>query len=273
MALNLRYEGTTNVPVEVEGITPDRVAPLSVAEIERLPIFVGNTQVPLADLFKVSGDPSDACLDWHGELSGVHWVGAKMTRGQMRIHGSVGRHLGSEMSGGRIDVQADAGDWVGGELRGGLIHVHGSAGHLIGAAYRGSRRGMLGGTILINGNVGNEIGHTMRRGLLVVGGAAGDLIGFNLLAGTILVFGPSGIRHGAGMKRGTIGLLGSPKPSLLPSFRYGCRWQPVFMTLILRHLRQVGFDVPDDGLPTAELTVYHGDLIEGGRGEILLRAG
>ena len=182
MALKLQYETTTNVPVEVEGITPERVAPMSLAEIERLPIFVGNTQVPLAELFQISGDPSDECLDWQGELTGVHWVGAKMTRGQIRIHGSVGRHLGSEMSGGRIEVQGDAGDWVGAELRGGLIQVHGSAGHLIGAAYRGSRRGMTGGSILIDGNVGNEIGHTHAAWLLVVGGDAGDLIGFNLLA-------------------------------------------------------------------------------------------
>ena len=75
------------------------------------------------------------------------------------------------------------------------------------------------------------------------------------------------------MKRGTIGLLGSHKPPLLPSFRYACRWQPLFMTLVWRQLRHVGFDLPDDDLLAAELSVYHGDLIEGGRGEILLRAG
>lgn len=271
MALVLQYHGSTTVPVEVEGVTPDRVACLRLAEIERLPIFVGNRQVALSELFRVSGDPTDLCLDWHGDLTGVHWVGAKMTAGQLRVHGSVGRHLGSEMRGGRIDVEGNAGDWVGAEFKGGLIHVRGSAGDLVGAAYRGSRRGMTGGTVLIDGQVGNEVGHSMRRGLLAVGAAAGDLIGINMLAGTVVVMGPTGIRHGAGMKRGTLALFGAPRPPLLPSYRYACRARPVFVVLLLRELRQLGFAVPDD-LWTTELATYHGDLIEGGRGEILLRA-
>ncbi len=271
MALVLQYHGSTKVPVEVEGITPDRVAPLSPADIERLPIFVGNRQVALSELFRVSGDPTDQCLDWHGDLSGVHWIGAKMTAGQLRIHGSAGRHLGSEMSGGRLDVEGNAGDWVGAELKGGLIRVRGSAGDLVGAAYRGSRRGMTGGTILIDGRVGNEAGHSMRRGLLSVGAEAGDLIGINMLAGTVVVMGPTGIRHGAGMKRGTLGLLGSPRPPLLPSYRYACRARPVFVTLLLKQLQQLGVVIPEE-LWTTELATYHGDLIEGGRGEILLKA-
>jgi formylmethanofuran dehydrogenase subunit C len=272
MALQLHYREKTNVPVEVEGVSPDRVAHMSCKEIERIRIFVGNTQVPLAELFDISGDPSDQQLDWHGDLSGVHWIGARMVSGSVRIHGSVGRHMGSEMSGGQIDVEGDAGDWVGAELKGGMIRIRGSAGHLVGGAYRGSRRGMTGGTIVIDGNVGNEIGHSMRRGLLVVRGAAGDLIGFNMLAGTILVLGTTGIRHGAGMKRGTLGLLGRERPSLLPSFRYACRTHPLFLRLVFKHLDRCGFLVDND-LAVAEVDTYHGDLLEGGRGEILLRAG
>ncbi len=272
MALQLHYRETTNVPVEVEGISPDRVAHMNCGEIERIRVFVGNTQVPLAELFDISGDPSDQQLDWYGDLSGVHWIGARMVSGVMRIHGPVGRHLGSEMSGGQIDVEGDVGDWVGAELKGGMIHVHGSAGHLVGGAYRGSCRGMTGGTIVIGGNVGNEIGHSMRRGLLVVRGTAGDLIGFNMLAGTILVFGKAGIRPGAGMKRGTIGLLGGERPALLPSFRYACRIHPLFLRLVFKQLDRCGFPVDDD-LAIAEVDTYHGDLLEGGRGEILLRAG
>jgi formylmethanofuran dehydrogenase subunit C len=272
MALQLHYRGTTNVPVEVEGVTPDRLAPMRCAEIERMRVFVGNTQVPLAELFDLAGDPSDQQLDWYGDLSGVHWVGAGMVSGHMQIHGPVGRHLGSEMSGGQIHVDADAGDWVGAELKGGLIHVRGSVGHLAGSAYRGSQRGMTGGTILIDGDAGNEIGHSMRRGLLVVRGAGGDLIGFNLLAGTVLVLGSTGIRHGAGMKRGTLGLLGVERPPLLPSFRFGCRSHPLFLQLVFRHLRGFGFPIDDD-LVATEVDAFHGDLLEGGRGEILLRAG
>jgi formylmethanofuran dehydrogenase subunit C len=112
----------------------------------------------------------------------------------------------------------------------------------------------------------------MRRGLLAVGGKTGDLAGFNMLAGTILVFGNAGIRHGAGMRRGTIGFFGSELPRMLPSFRHACRYHPEALTLIMQQLAQHQFPLPADAL---RLTVdlYNGDLIEGGRGEILLRAG
>ena len=41
MALQLKYRETTDVPVEVEGLTPDRVADMSLPELERMPVFVG----------------------------------------------------------------------------------------------------------------------------------------------------------------------------------------------------------------------------------------
>jgi len=269
MTLRLVLRSCSSVPVEVEGLTPDAVRDKPLAEIERLAIYHGNTTVPLAEFFDVSGDPADGRMDWEGDLSGVHWVGAGMSAGWLHIAGSVGRHLGSEMRGGEIQVDGDAGDWLGGEMRGGLIHVRGRAGHGVGAAYRGSARGMTGGTILVQGPVGDEIGHSMRRGLLAVG-AAGDLAGFNMLAGTILVLGPAGIRHGAGMKRGTIALLGQASLPILPSFQFACQYRPEAMTLLLRHVRSLGFPLPEDRL-AASYDLYNGDLIEGGRGELLVR--
>jgi len=268
MTLRLLLKNRSSVPVEVEGVTPEAVRDKPLADIERSPIFHGNTKVPLAEFFDVSGDPTDGRMEWEGDLSGVHWIGAGMSSGWIHIADSAGRHLGSEMSGGEIFVDGDAGDWVGGEMHGGLIHVRGRAGHLIGAAYRGSARGMTGGTILIHGAVGNEIGHSMRRGLLAVG-AAGDLAGFNMLAGSILVFGPAGIRHGAGMRRGTIAFLGNESPPVLPSFRFACRYRPEVMTLLLRHVQRLGFPVSEE-LVAAGFDLFNGDLIEGGRGELLL---
>jgi formylmethanofuran dehydrogenase subunit C len=268
MAWQLSYRCPQSVPVEVEGITPDQLADKSLAQVERLPVMVGNRQVPLAELFAVTGDASDARLDLEGDLSGVHWIGAKMRGGEVQVHGDAGRHLGSEMSGGRIVVDGDAGDWVGAELKGGVIHVGGRAGHLVGAAYRGSRVGMTGGTILIRGSVGNELGHTMRRGLIAVGGDAGDLVGFNMLAGTIVVVGEAGIRPGAGMKRGTLAFLGR-RPELLPTFRYACRYRPLALELVLRRLQELGFAIPAE-LRRQDVDLYSGDLIAGGRGELLL---
>ena len=271
MTLELTYNGDTTIPVEMEGITPDSVQPLSIAQIEQLPIFHGKDKCVLADFFKVAGDASDLQMQVSGQLAGVHWIGTKMQSGSIHIDGDCGRHLGSEMRGGTITVNGNAGDWVGGEMKGGLIHVHGNAGHQVGAAYRGSERGMNRGTIIIDGNAGNEIGLTMRRGLIVIGGNAGDLIGFNMLAGTIVLFGSSGIRHGAGMRRGSIIFMGEEHPQLLPTFRHAVQYQPEFMRVLLRKLVKTGFPVPEEIL-SASYDLYHGDMIDGGRGEILLRA-
>jgi formylmethanofuran dehydrogenase subunit C len=259
------------IPLEVEGITPDVTRGKSLAEVEKLAIFEGNVKTALADFFTVSGEASDEIHEWEGDLAGVHWIGAKMTAGKIIVSGHAGRHLGSAMRGGEIHVRGDAGDWAGGEMHGGLIHVRGSAGHLVGAAYRGSARGMTKGTILIGGNAGNEIGHSMRRGLIAVGGNIADLAGMNMLAGTICVFGASGIRHGAGMQRGTIAFLGRQAPPLLPSFRRACRYRPEILPLISRQLRRLDFAAGGE-LQGCDCDVYNGDLVAGGRGEILIRA-
>jgi formylmethanofuran dehydrogenase subunit C len=271
MPLVLRYQATTSVPVEVEGLVPAAARGKPLAEIERINVFHGNRQLPLAEFFQVSGDPSDGCIEFEGDLAGVHWIGAKMAEGSIRVAGNAGRHVGSEMTGGEIHVDGNAGDWVGGEMHGGFIHVRGSAGHLVGAAYRGSARGMTKGTILIGGDVGNEVGHTMRRGLIVVGGSAGDFACLNMIAGSMFVLGTCGIRPAAGMRRGTLALLGDNPPPLLPTFRLAGRARPQFLRLYLLALRKHGYRIPDSFL-SAEYLLYSGDFVAVGRGEILIRA-
>ena len=271
MALRLSYVAATTIPVEIEGLIPSLVRDMSLAEIEKWPLYHGNRQLPLAEFFRVAGDPLDERIEFDGDLSGVHWIGNKMDGGVIHVRGSAGRHLGSEMTKGEIHVDGDAGDWVGGELHGGLIHVRGRAGHLVGAAYRGSRRGMVGGTVLIGGDVGNEVGHSMRRGLLVVGGACGEAPAFNMIAGTVAVFGGCGIRPAAGMRRGTLLLAGKNPPQLLPTFRAACRLRPIFLPLLSAELQRRNFAF-DPALLRADFTLHHGDLIESGRGEVLIRA-
>ena len=265
--MELHYQGNTHVPVEVEGITPDALRGKSASEVSQLPIFHGNQKVELGEFFRVEGDSGDDQLHWHGDLRGVHWIGAKMNGGTIHVHGDCGRHVGSEMKAGRITVDGNASDWVGGELHGGEIEVKGDAGHLVGAAYRGSARGMTGGSILVHGKAGNEVGHTLRRGTIVVGAAA-DLAAFNMLAGTILICGDNGIRHGAGMRRGSL-LFAGERPTLLPTFRYACAFDPPFVNLLLRHLRSRSYPLPDS-LADPHWDLYHGDMIEGGRGEVLM---
>ncbi|MEZ6117306.1 MAG: formylmethanofuran dehydrogenase subunit C [Pirellulaceae bacterium] len=271
MPVCLKLKSSTTIPLEVEGITPARCAELSLKQIADLEMYHGNRTTTVGEWFDVSGDASDQHLRFEGDCSGVHWIGAKMDGGQITIAGNGGRHIGSEMTAGQILVEGNVGDWLGGELHGGRIHVHGNAGHLVGSAYRGSRVGMRGGEILVHGDAGNEIGHSMRRGLIAIGGRTGDLIGFNMRAGTILAFGETGIRHGAGMRRGTIGLLGDTPTDLLLTFRPGCVYASPVMQMILRRLEECGYPVPSS-IRQRPLQIHHGDMLEGGRGEIFVCA-
>lgn len=269
MAIRLTYKAQTSVPVEIEGFTPDWTCDKSLSQIERFEIFHGNCKLPLKEMFDVSGDASDKRIDFEGELAGVHWIGACMASGTVRVHSAAGRHVGSQMRGGELIVQGNAGGWVGAEMHGGLIHVKGNAGHLTGAAYRGSAKGMTGGIILVDGNAGNEVGLTMRRGLIAIGGSVGDTVGFNMIAGTVVVFGECGIRPGAGMRRGTLALLGCNPPPLLPSFRYAATYQPQSVKLMLRLIKDHALEF-DQALFGADYDLYRGDLVSVGRGEILL---
>ncbi|HVX63800.1 MAG TPA: formylmethanofuran dehydrogenase subunit C [Pirellulales bacterium] len=271
MPLKLQYQAETNVPIEVEGLLPTTVRGKSLAEIEKLPVFHGKGQEPLAELFKVSGDPGDGRLEFEGDLSGVHWIGARLSEGSIHVAGSAGRHLGSEMSGGEIHVEGNAGDWAGAEMHGGLIQVRGRAGHLVGAAYRGSPRGMTRGAIMIGGDAGDEVGRSMRRGLIAVGGSSGDYPAVNMIAGSVFVFGRCGARPAAGMHRGTLALFGEHPPRLLPTFKLAGPCQPQFLRIFLLALRKRGFAVAEPLLDASYL-LYHGDLVEVGRGEILVRA-
>ena len=72
------------------------------------------------------------------------------------------------------------------------------------------------------------------------------------------------------MKRGTIAFFGRESVPILPSFRLACQYRPEALTLLLRHLRSLGFPLPEDTL-AASYDLYNGDLIEGGRGELLVR--
>ncbi|MBL8814600.1 MAG: formylmethanofuran dehydrogenase subunit C [Planctomyces sp.] len=271
MALEICCQLETTIPIEIEGLTPDWTHDKTLSEIERFEVFHGNRRMPLAEIFKVTGDPADQTIRFTGLMQSVHWIGAHMKSGSIEVIGDTGRHVGSQMSNGRIEVHGSTGGWTGSEMKGGFIHVHGNAGHLTGSAYRGSSKGMKGGTILVDGNAGNEVGLSMRRGLIAIGGNAGDMTGFNMIAGSILIFGECGIRPGAGMRRGTIALFGANQPPLLPTFRHGAVLKSEMLRIILRTIETQGMKV-DPTYADALYESWHGDQVSSvGRGEILRR--
>lgn len=191
----------SNIPIEADAIRPDIFADKSSQEIKALPVYHGNKERRLGEIFEVRGERSDR-IRVIGNLPHIKKIGYGMRGGRIVIEGNVGMHLGATMRGGEIVVDGNASDWLGAEMKGGLIRVKGDAGNLIGAAYRGSRRGMNRGTIIVEGNAGDGVGDLMRRGLIVILGDARDFVGVRMTAGSIIVFGKIGVRPGAGMKRG-----------------------------------------------------------------------
>ncbi len=272
MPMTLRWLQATSLAVEAECLRPETMSALSAVEAARLPVWLGNAEAELGDLFRVEGSAEDGRLVLEGNLTHVRRIGQGMGSGSVTIRGDVGSHLGAGMTGGTIDVEGKVGDWAGAEMRGGKIAIRGEAGDGLGGAYPGSRQGMRDGLILVEGDIGHDAGLAMRRGLIAVSGRSGDDLGRAMIAGSIFAFGPLGSRVGAGMRRGTLALFGVPDPSdpgLLPTFAASGRYRPPVLTLYLKRLREWGFPVPDPAFSGAFLR-YNGDLIEHGRGEVLV---
>jgi formylmethanofuran dehydrogenase subunit C len=255
-----------HVPLEVDLLAPDTIAPLKHEEVRALPVILGKRQRRLDDFFEVEGPGSEEIVI-RGDAGRVKWIGKGMTRGRITVDGNAGMHLGAYMKGGTIEVSGDASDWVGGEMTGGSIHIRGSAGGQVGAAYRGSQSGMKGGTILVEGSAGIELGMRMRRGVIAVRGQVKDFAGLQMKGGTIVLMGGAEIRTGAWMVRGTIVSL---KPlRLLPTFGFACAYNPTFLRLYARSLRGMGFALPVEERE-GTYHCYRGDTSVPGKGELLV---
>ena len=185
MPLTLTLREPPTVPLETEGLSPDRLAGRRRGEIEALTVWHGNRRAQLADFFAVSGN-GDEELRVEGDLRRVKFLGAGMTDGRLTVAGDAGMHTGADMRGGELVVEGDAGEFAGTGMRGGRLVVRGSAGHHLGGAYPGERTGMRGGEILVHGDAGDQVGAGLRRGLIAVAGRLGDAAGLRMLAGTIV---------------------------------------------------------------------------------------
>ena len=302
MTLRLRLKVNSTIPIVVQGVLPETVAGLSLDKLAGLEILHGNRQVALDSLFEIEAEepssdknrtsldksPVDAAssgknleseqvpeLHWLGDLSCVHWIGAKMGRGKMVISANAGRHLGSQMSGGDIVVHGDAGDFVGCEMTGGSIRVNGDAADWFGAAYPGSKLGVNRGQLVVTGNVGRGVGMSLRRGTICVGGNAGPLAGWNMRAGTLIIGGQAGEMLGKGMRRGTILLSatasGGNGLKLPPTFTAGGPFQSAAIRTLARWTQEQEFPVTLS--EETRMEIYHGDHLRGGRGEVLVAAG
>jgi formylmethanofuran dehydrogenase subunit C len=264
LTLTLRDEPT--VPLETEGLSPDRLATRRRGEVEALAVWHGNRRAQVGDFFAVSGSAGEE-LRVEGDLRRVKFLGAGMTAGRLTVAGDAGMHTGAGMGGGELVVAGAVGDFAGVGMRGGRLVVEGSAGHHLGGHQPGERAGMRGGEVLVFGDAKEQVGAGLRRGLIAVAGRVGDAAGLRMLAGTIVALGGFGARPGAAMRRGTI--VAMSHVTLLPTFGFACSYRPPFLRLYLRHLRALGLPLTDEQIE-GRYARWCGDGLELRRGEILM---
>ena len=270
MLLKLKQPpATPAAPIDASSLCPDRLAGLARREVERLPILVGRSHVPIGELFHISGDAGVA-IEVEGDLSSFARVGASMSRGSLLVRGAVGPRAAEGMRGGTFLVEGPAGDYAGEGMAGGLLRVRGDAGDHLAAPPPGSPRGMNRGTILIEGSAGRMAAMRMRRGLIAIAGDLGEGAGCGMLAGSLFVFGRLGLGAGALLRRGTILALGGM--ALLPTFLSVGSFRLPFLEIFFDGLESAAFPVP----PRARRCPYFrhvGDVSGGGVGEILAPGG
>lgn len=212
MEILLNPKGKIGIMVEAEAVNPDIFKGKSMAEIEKLILWQGPVQLPLAEFFDVEINGSDISEETSividGDVTRVKHIGHGMKSGKIEIRGSAGMHVGSEMVGGSLTVKGSAGSWAGMEMKGGSLYIEGDAGDHVGCAYRGSWRGMSGGRIQINGNARSQLGGGIVGGEIVVGGNVENFCGIRQGGGLILVKGDAVRGLGAEMTGGTMAILG-----------------------------------------------------------------
>jgi formylmethanofuran dehydrogenase subunit C len=256
--------------VDMSPLTAGHLLGKGIEDVASLELATGNRKVRLDSLFSISGTFASE-LEIHGSCDRLDRIGAGMSHGRVVVRGDVGAYLGAGMSGGSLVIRGNAGAYAATGMRGGRIHVYGSTGDFLAAARPGERHGMQGGLVLIDGDTGARLGDRMRRGMVLIEGNAGDYCATRMVAGTIAVWGTVGKLPGLGMRRGTL-LLQRPSGALPPTFN-DCGEYPLnFLVLLVRSwrtLRSKYSTLPDAGLRVRR---YMGDVANGGRGEILVRA-
>lgn len=256
--------------VDMSPLTVGHLTGRGLADVAAIELATGNRKVRLDSLFTVSGTFVSE-LEIHDSCDRLDRIGEGMTHGRITVRGNVGAYLGAGMSGGSLVVRGNVGAFAATGMSGGRIHVYGSTGDFLAAARPGDHHGMKGGLVLIDGDTGDRLGDRMRRGMVLIEGNAGDYCASRMVAGTIAVWGSVGKLPGLAMRRGTL-LLQQPS-SALPATFNDCGEYPLnFLTLLVRSWRTLPgkySKLPDQGLRVRR---FMGDIANGGRGEILIRA-
>jgi len=270
-AFRLRLRAQPTLRIDLAGLAPLALAGQRAADVAQRPLWHGNEQLPLGELFDIAplALPADVppTLVFEGDLSRCDGVGRAMDGGCLRVEGHAGDYLGAQMRAGEISVAGNAGLLAGCAMSGGRLEVAGDVGDYAASALPGDMDGMRGGVLVVRGDVGERFADRMRRGTAVVFGSAGDFFASRLVAGTLAVAGPVGAHCGYGMRRGSLVFAG-PAPEIPLTYVATGHDIRVFWALLAKSL------APHGG-PFAELPRWRprrlvGDLAADGKGEWLL---
>lgn len=254
--------------VDVSPLTPDRLEGLNHDAICCLVLHVGNREVPVTTLFKISGSNSES-IRFENPRGLLDCVGKAMSYGLIEVDGDAGSYLGMGMRGGRIVVGGSVDAYGAAELRSGTILIEGNAGDFLAAALPGNKKGMSGGFLRVRGNVGDRAGDHMRRGIILIEGDAGEYLGSRMTAGTMIVLGSVGAAIGYGMNRGT--LLLARWPARLDVTFSDCGTHSLgFLNVLFRGSEFSRESLGDLAVDFARVRRFAGDLAALGRGEILI---
>ncbi len=269
MALVLTLRSPIDLPIDLSIAQPSSLASLSHREVAERRVRLGKEEIPVGEIFSLSGTLEDATIILEGDLRAAEGIGLELEEGNIIVRGSVGSYAGIRMKGGTLLIEGNAGHSLGAAMVGGTIRVRGDAGDEVGFdAGRGV--GMAGGTITMDGGAGRYVGRRIRRGTIAVRGSVGVGAMTDAIAGTVLVLGSCDRLAGAGMRRGSLLLLGDGATDILPTFRRGRNARPLMLSLLVPHLASLGFAM-DHHLIRTDLRQYHGDQSALGLGEIFAR--
>jgi len=255
--------------LDLSALTPQKLAGLSNAEIEKIDLASGRHAASVGDHFDVSGNDPEA-ITFEGGSARLDRIGMEMNGGSIRVIGDAGACLGRRMSAGSIIIEGSVGPFAASQMLDGRVEITGDAGDFAGGPLAGEMRGMCGGTLIIRGRAGDRLGDRMRRGLVAVLGGCGDYAGSRMIAGTIVVAGEAGQMPGYLMRRGSI-LLDRMPQALSPSFLQSGPWFSAFASLLERHLTSEA--IVDYSFLGEGPMRYVGDNAVLGKGEVIIAAG
>jgi len=263
--LRLVLRGPPQQRLDLSPLTPDRLAGLDRAAIERLAVGTTRETIRVGDIFIVhDGDPASLAIEGGSER--FDRVGEGMRSGALHLDGDAGMRAGRGLAGGRLTIAGNVGPLAASGMIDGHIEIGGDAGACLGGPLPGERAGMRGGVVVVRGGVGERAADRMRRGLIVVAGDARRHAGCAMIAGTLIVCGQADHTAGILMRRGTI-VLGRPC-TLSPTFIGVGDADPVFRRLLARAVAPLCAQAA--ALAMIATRRFNGDMAAIGKGEVLM---